>query len=101
MGERLIQYFQNRNIKQISLTPEGNLLIEYYAYHNKNKNAKNNTAITETITPEQQESNSPEFQEVKSYLQKTNKKELSQQELINMTRANATPTEKPKNNSVL
>ena len=97
----LIQYFQNRNIKQISLTPEGNLLIEYYAYHNKNKNVKNNTTITETITPERQESSSPEFQEVKNYLQRTNKKELSQQELINMTRANATPTEKPKNNNAL
>ena len=97
----LIQYFQNRNIKQISLTTEGNLLIEYYAYHNKNKNTKNNASITETITPERQESNSPEFQEVKSYLQKTNKKELSQQELINMNRANATPTEKPKNNNAL
>lgn len=98
----LIQYFRSQNIKRIELTSEGNFRIEYY-YISPDKNNSTQSVI---VFSEQEMNNNPELHElrgVKSYLQKTNKKELSQQELSAMISANSnsTLTEKPKNNMPL
>jgi ABC-type Na+ efflux pump permease subunit len=78
----LLKYFQENDIKEISLTPEGNLLIEY------------NSGKTETITNDQV--NRQGLQKVISYYQKNNQTNLSQQDLINKTNSNS-PATSPKN----
>ncbi|CAG8603453.1 257_t:CDS:2 [Ambispora gerdemannii] len=85
-NEFLLQYFQEKNIKQISLTPDGNLLIEY------------NSDKTEIINNNQ--ANNQELQKVISYYQKNNQTNLSQQDLISMSDTNSSTTS-PKNNHVL
>lgn len=96
--ELLIKYFQSQNIKRVELTPEGNLQIEYY-YISPDKN---NATESKIVVSEQGINNDfHELRGVKNYLQKTNKKELSQQELSAMISANSTSTPKPKNNNAL
>ena len=85
-NEFLLKYFQENDIKEISLTPEGNLLIEY------------NSGETATITNDQ--ANRQGLQKVISYYQKNNQTNLSQQDLINMSDTNS-PTTSPKNNHAL
>jgi hypothetical protein len=82
-----------RSIKKIALTSDGNLVIEF------NVNDKSETQI---IT-NKQITNSQELQKAKDYLQKENKKSLSQQEFNSLISANSnsTLTEKPKNNMPL
>ena len=81
-NEFLLKYFQENDIKEISLTQEGNLLIEY------------NSGKTETITNDQV--NRQGLQKVISYYQKNNQTNLSQQDLINKTNSNS-PATSPKN----
>ncbi|CAG8643351.1 3237_t:CDS:2 [Paraglomus brasilianum] len=81
-NEFLLKYFQENDIKEISLTPEGNLLIEY------------NSGKTETITNDQV--NRQGLQKVISYYQKNNQTNLNQQDLINKTNSNS-PATSPKN----
>jgi len=83
--EFLLQYFQEHDIKQISLTPEGELLIEYN---------DGRTEISEKV-------NNQELQKVISYYQKNGQTNLSQQDLINAANATNSPTATPKNNHVL
>jgi len=85
-NEFLLKYFQENDIKEISLTPEGNLLIEY------------NSGETATITNDQV--NRQGLQKVISYYQKNNQTNLSQQDLINMSGTNSSTTS-PKNNHAL
>jgi len=85
-NEFLLKYFQEHDIKEISLTQEGNLLIEY------------NTGKTETITSDQ--ANRQGLQKVISYYQKNNQTNLSQQDLINTSNTNS-PTTSPKSNNTL
>jgi len=85
-NEFLLKYFQENDIKEISLTPEGNLLIEY------------NSGQTETITNDQV--NRQGLQKVISYYQKNNQTNLSQQDLINKTNSNS-PATSPKNGNNL
>jgi len=84
--EFLLKYFQEHDIKEISLTQEGNLLIEY------------NTGKTETITNDQ--ANRQGLQKVISYYQKNNQTNLSQQDLVNTSNTNS-PTTSPKSNNTL
>ena len=84
--EFLLQYFQEKNIKQISLTPDGNLLIEY------------NSGKSEIITSDQ--ANSRKLQKVISYYQENNRTNLSRKDLINESNSNS-PTANPKNNNAL
>ncbi|CAG8601462.1 12765_t:CDS:2 [Ambispora gerdemannii] len=81
-----------RDIKQITLTPDGNLVIEF------NKSENNNSQETQIIT-DQQINSSQELQTVKNYLQKSKQKSASQQELNNILNTNSNTTEKPKDNS--
>ncbi|CAG8774576.1 8736_t:CDS:2 [Gigaspora margarita] len=85
-NEFLLKFFQSKNIKQISLTPEGNLLIEY------------NSGKSEIVFNEQ--ANNQELQKVISYYRNNNQTNLSQQDLINMNGTNS-PTEKPKDNKAI
>jgi len=85
-----------RDIKQITLTPDGNLVIEF----NKSEN-DNSEQVVQTVTDEQISINQ-ELQIVKNYLQKNKQKSASQQELNNVLSTNSTSTEKPEdNNSIL
>jgi len=85
-----------RDIKQITLTPDGNLVIEF----NKSEN-DNSEQVVQTVTDEQISVNQ-ELQIVKNYLQKNKQKSASQQELNNVLSTNSTSTEKPEdNNSIL
>src|SRR5207248_10473872 len=63
-----------KNVKKITQTAEGNLVIEF------NSKQKDNYSFSQTITPEQI-NNSKELQKVKNYLEKNNQTSLSQQEL--------------------
>src|SRR6185369_15361439 len=74
-NEFLLKYFQENDIKEISLTPEGNLLIKY------------NRGKSEIITGDQ--SNNQELQKVISYYQENNQTSLSRQDLINKTNSNS------------
>lgn len=83
-----------KTIKKITLTSDGNLVIEF------NINDKSETQI---IT-NKQITDSQELQKAKNYLQKENKNSISQQEfnsLINTNSTTPTSTEKPKNNNAL
>jgi hypothetical protein len=82
--EFLLKYFQEHNIKKISLTPERELLIEY------------NDGRTEISGKD----NQPELQKLISYYRDNNQIDLSQQDLINMTDTNS-PATNPKNNNAL
>jgi len=66
--EFLLRYFQDHGIKQISLTPEGKLLIEY------------NDGRTEIG----EKTNNQEFQKLISYYQKSGQTSLNQKDLINL-----------------
>jgi len=81
-------------IKKITLTSDGNLVIEFNI---------NNKSETQILT-NKQITNSQELQKAKNYLQKENKNSISQQEfnsLINTNSTTPTSTEKPKNNYAL
>lgn len=84
-----------KTIKKITLTSDGNLVIEF------NINDKSETQI---IT-NKQITNSQELQKAKNYLQKANKSSISQQEFNSLINTNSakTPasTEKPKDNHAL
>ncbi|CAI2182574.1 3664_t:CDS:2 [Funneliformis geosporum] len=82
-----LKYFQEKDIKQITLTPKGNLLIEY------------NNGKSKMITNSQVQQS--EFQKVISYCQKNNQTNLSQQDLINMRSNSNSPTTSSKNNIIL
>jgi hypothetical protein len=87
-----------KDIKQITLTTDGNLVIEF-------NNSESNHSISQVITSEQI-NNNQELQKVKNYCQKNNKSALNQQELnslINANKTNSTPTPKTKddNNNAL
>lgn len=77
---KLLQYFQENNIEQISLTTEGNLEIKY----NSTKNTRNSDKPKNIVIISEQEINSKELKEVKNFYQKNNKTSLSQQELNNL-----------------
>ena len=83
--EFILQYFQDHDIKQISLTPEGNLLIEY------------NDGRTEISEKTQNQ----ELQKVIGYYQKNGQISLSQQELTNMANNYSTPAKNPNTNNNL
>jgi len=80
-AESLLQYFQDHDIKQISLTSEGNLLAKY------------NTGKSEVIN-----NNNKELQKVIELCQKNGLTVLSRQNLTNMINSNSTSLDKPKNN---
>jgi len=82
--EFLLKYFQDHDIKQISLTSEGKLLIEYN---------NGQTKISE-------KTNNQELQKVIGYYQKNGQTNLSQQDLINLQGTNSS-TGKNSNNSKL
>jgi carbamoylphosphate synthase small subunit len=84
--EFLLKYFQEHDIKEISLIPEGNLLIEY------------NSGKSEIITSDQ--ANSQKLQKVISYYQENNRTNLNRKDLINKSNSNL-PTANPKNNNAL
>src|SRR6185369_4352489 len=86
-NEFLLKYFQENDIKEISLTPEGNLLIEY------------NSGKTEVITNDQ--ANNQELQKVISYYQKNKQTNLSQQDLIDKTNSNSAQPKNTNNNALL
>ncbi|CAG8770981.1 5932_t:CDS:1, partial [Ambispora leptoticha] len=87
-----------RNIKKITLTSDGNLVIEF----NESENNHANRQKTQIITTEQIKQ-SQELQTIKSHCQKNGNSSLSQQELSKIIgAANSTATEKPQNgNNVL
>lgn len=83
-------------IKKITLTAEGNLVIEF------NENGRI-VPPTQTITTGHI-SQSQELQKVKDYLQKENKNSISRQEfdkIMNPNSTTATPTKNPESNHAL
>jgi hypothetical protein len=84
----LLKYFREQEIKQIQLTPEGNLLIEY----NKGKSE---------VIFKKQANNSEELQKVIGYYQKNNQTNLSREDLINMVNSNSPTTSSNNNNGSL
>jgi hypothetical protein len=86
-NEFLLKYFQEHDIKEISLTPERSLLIEY------------NSGKSEIKTSGQNDSQ--ELKKVINYYQETGQKNLSRNDLINMTSTNSLPTKTPTNNAIL
>jgi len=91
------QIIDPRSIKQIILTADGNLVIEFSG--EKSDSMSQNQQI---ITSEQI-SNSQELQKIRNYCQRNNKSVLSQQELNSILAANSSTTESPKggNNTLL
>ncbi|CAG8691180.1 12589_t:CDS:2 [Ambispora leptoticha] len=81
-NELLLKYFRENDIKEISLTPEGNLLIKY------------NSDQTKIITSDQ---TNQELQKVIIYCQENNQTNLSQQDLINKTNSPTTKSENSNN----
>jgi hypothetical protein len=73
--EFLLKFFQEHNIKRISLTPKRELLIEY------------NNGRTEVSG----KTNNPELQKVISYYQKNSQISLSQQDLASLNETNSNP----------
>ncbi|CAH1756006.1 24913_t:CDS:2 [Entrophospora sp. SA101] len=96
--KKFIQWFKEQNIKQIILTPDGKLKIEYH--DNKPKEELSSQQID--MQPHKQQLNN-----VKEYLQKTNKKSFDEQKLNDLEKKlnNLTneflSTEKPKDYKVL
>jgi hypothetical protein len=88
-NEFLLRYFQENDIKEISLTHEGNLQIE--------KNS-GETKIINIINDEQV---SLELQKVIDYYQKSGRTSLSQEVLIDKDNVTDLPTTNPKNNHAL
>lgn len=86
-NEFLLKYLQEHDIKRISLTPERSLLIEY------------NSGETEIKVVDQ--NNNQELQKVINYYQETGQRDLSRNDLINMTSTNSSPTKTPTNNAML
>jgi len=82
-----------RDIKQIALTSDGNLIIEF-------NNSASNHSIGQVITSEQI-NNNQELQKIKNYCQQNGKNSLSQQELNSLINGNKTsaPTNKTKNDN--
>jgi len=77
-----------RDIKQVTLTSDGNLIIEF-------NNSASNHSTGQVITTEQISTNQ-ELQKIKNYCQQNGKNSLSQQELSNILGVNsASSTEKP------
>src|SRR5207248_2116218 len=83
--EFLLKYFQDHDIKQMSLTLEGKLLIEY------------NSGRTEIS----EKTNNQELQKVIGYYQKNNQINLSQQDLINLQGTNPSTGKNLNNNKLL
>ncbi|CAI2197152.1 14169_t:CDS:2, partial [Funneliformis geosporum] len=83
----LLKYFQEKDIKQIELTPEGNLLIEY--------NSGKSKIITNSQVRQQ------ELQKVISFYQKSGQTSLTQQDLVNMNNSNSIPSKNTNNNNLL
>lgn len=84
-----------KNVKKITLTAGGNLVIEL------NNQKEGNYSISQTITPDQINT-SRELQKVKNYLEKNNQSSLNQQELnriLNKNNTSAPQSEKPKENN--
>lgn len=88
----LVKLFKQQNIKQISLTPENNLLIEYNGENNTANNAVNHSNNQLTMITSQQITDNQELQTITNYLQANNKQSLNQQELNNLLNDNSTPT---------
>jgi len=84
-AEFLLKYFQDHDIKQISLTPEGKLLIEYNS---------GQTRISE-------KTNNLELQKVLSYYQKNNQTSLNQKDLVNLNENNSNVVENPHGNKAI
>jgi len=81
------------NIKKITLTSKGELVIEF--------NKSNGVAlITQIITDEQINSNQ-ELQKAKTYLKGQNKTSINQAEFSKLISGGATSAEKPKDNHAL
>src|SRR6185312_7626820 len=82
-----------RDIKQVTLTSDGNLIIEF-------NNSASNHSTGQVITTEQISTNQ-ELQKIKNYCQQNGKNSLSQQELNGLINANKTsvPTNKTKNDN--
>jgi len=88
-NEFLLRYFQENDIKEISLTHEGNLRIEH------------NSGETKIIVDEQA-NRQGEFQKVIDYCQKSGQTNLSQQDLlINKNNSANSLATNPKNNNAL
>lgn len=87
-----------KNVKKITLTTEGNLVIEF-----DNKRENNWYSTSQTITPDQI-NNNQELQTVKNYLDKNNQSSLNQHELnelLSKNDNNSVSVEKPKDNNLL
>ncbi|CAG8620169.1 23_t:CDS:1, partial [Paraglomus occultum] len=84
-----------RDIKQVTLTADGDLIIEF-------NNSENSHSISQVVTSGQI-NNNQELQKIKNYCQRNGKNSLSQQELNSILTANSTATESPKegNNTLL
>jgi hypothetical protein len=85
-----------KNAKKITLTPEGNLVIEF-----DDKQGNNYTYPEQIITPDLI-NNSQELQTIKNYCQQSGKSSLSRSDLNNIfstNDANIEPTGKPADNN--
>jgi len=88
-----VQIIDPRSIKQITLTADGNLVIEFNS--EKLENGDSISQNQQVITSEQI-NNNQELQAIKNYCQQNGKNSLSQQELSNILGVNSTSsTEKP------
>ncbi|CAI2192873.1 18617_t:CDS:2 [Funneliformis geosporum] len=86
-NEFLLQYFQDHDIKQISLNPEGNLLVEY------------NSGKSQVISNKQV--NHKELQKLIAYYQKSGQTSLTQQDLVNMNNSNSITPKNTNNHTLL
>jgi len=94
----LIQLFKVQNIKQISLTNERGLLIEYNPTNSSESNRDDNQLL---VMSNEEVVNKSEFQVVQSYLQENNKSSLNQQELNALLNTNSVQWPGPNSNGNL
>ncbi|CAI2194512.1 10933_t:CDS:2 [Funneliformis geosporum] len=86
-NEFILQYFQDHDIKRISLNPEGNLLVEY------------NSGKSQVIFNKQ--ANNKELQKLIAYYQKSGQTSLTQQDLVNANNSNSITPKNTNNHTLL
>jgi len=94
-----VQIIDPRSIKQITLTADGNLVIEFNS--EKLENGDSISQNQQVITSEQI-NNNQELQKIKNYCQRNGKNSLSQQELnslINTNKSDSALANKIKNDN--